>query len=110
MNAVEKIRHIKLTVANHAGITVEEMESQRRPQYIAWPRQIAMSLAYELPRISLNSVGQFFGNRDHSTVLHAVRTVRARADVAPEDRKTVECLRHQLGWIFTDTMPPIPDA
>ena len=56
------------------------MTSKRRPQNIAFPRQIAMYLARELTKTSLSEIGEAFGGRDHGTVLHAHRLVGEDAE------------------------------
>jgi chromosomal replication initiator protein len=54
------------------------MTSKRRPASIAFPRQVAMYLARELTKASLNEIGDAFGGRDHGTVLHACKLVKRR--------------------------------
>jgi chromosomal replication initiator protein len=66
---------IQKTVADYYKIKVAEMYSKRRPSSIALPRQIAMYLAKELTQKSLPEIGERFGGRDHTTVLHAVRKI-----------------------------------
>ena len=53
-----------------------DMTSKRRPANIAFPRQVAMYLARELTKASLNEIGEAFGGRDHGTVLHACKLVK----------------------------------
>ncbi len=67
------IENIQKTVADYYKIKVADMYSKRRPASIARPRQIAMYLAKELTKRSLPEIGDLFGGRDHTTVLHAVR-------------------------------------
>ncbi|MDO5725780.1 MAG: chromosomal replication initiator protein DnaA [Tissierellia bacterium] len=62
---------IKDIVANHFNITVEDIDSKKRPNNIAYPRQIAMYITRELTDLSLPKIGGEFGGRDHSTVIHA---------------------------------------
>lgn len=66
---------IQKTVADYYKIKVADMYSKRRPSNIAMPRQIAMYLAKEMTQKSLPEIGELFGGRDHTTVLHAVRKV-----------------------------------
>jgi chromosomal replication initiator protein len=66
---------IQKTVADFYKIKVADMHSKRRPANIALPRQIAMYLAKELTQKSLPEIGEHFGGRDHTTVLHAVRKI-----------------------------------
>jgi chromosomal replication initiator protein len=69
------IENIQKTVAEFYGIRVSELKSKRRSRQVARPRQIAMGLAKELTSLSLPDIGEAFGGRDHTTVIHAVRKV-----------------------------------
>jgi chromosomal replication initiator protein len=69
------VENIQKTVADFYGIKTADMYSKRRPVAIARPRQIAMYLAKELTQKSLPEIGELFGGRDHTTVLHAVRKI-----------------------------------
>lgn len=73
---------IQKTVADYYKIKVAEMYSQRRTRAVARPRQVAMWLARELTPHSLPEIGEAFGGRDHTTVLHACRTI---ADLRGKD-------------------------
>jgi chromosomal replication initiator protein len=66
---------IQKTVAEYFKIRVSDMHSKRRNRNIARPRQVAMALAKDLTHMSLPEIGEAFGNRDHTTVLHACRTI-----------------------------------
>ncbi len=83
------VENIQKTVADYYKIKVADMYSKRRPINIAKPRQIAMYLAKELTQKSLPEIGELFGGRDHTTVLHAVRKIGA-------DRQTDTELNHAL--------------
>ncbi len=69
------VENIQKTVADFFKIKVADMYSKKRPASIAHPRQVAMYLAKELTKKSLPEIGELFGGRDHTTVLHAVRKV-----------------------------------
>ncbi|WP_076785775.1 MULTISPECIES: chromosomal replication initiator protein DnaA [unclassified Burkholderia] len=69
------VENIQKTVADFYNIKVADMYSKKRPANIARPRQIAMYLAKELTQKSLPEIGELFGGRDHTTVLHAVRKI-----------------------------------
>lgn len=69
------IENIQKVVCEHYRIKVSDMSSKRRTRVIARPRQIAMALAKELTQHSLPEIGETFGGRDHTTVLHACRKV-----------------------------------
>jgi chromosomal replication initiator protein len=66
---------IQKTVAEYFKLKISDMHSKKRSRNIARPRQVAMSLAKELTPMSLPEIGEAFGNRDHTTVLHACRTI-----------------------------------
>jgi chromosomal replication initiation ATPase DnaA len=66
---------IKETVADHYRVSVREMNSARRAREIARPRQVAMYLSKALTRKSLPEIGRFYGGRDHTTVIHAIRKI-----------------------------------
>ncbi len=83
------VENIQKTVADYYKIKVADMYSKRRPASIALPRQIAMYLAKELTQKSLPEIGELFGGRDHTTVLHAVRKITG-------DRQTRTELNQQL--------------
>ncbi|MBX3686162.1 MAG: chromosomal replication initiator protein DnaA [Rhodocyclaceae bacterium] len=67
--------HIQKTVADYFKIKVADMHSKKRTRVIARPRQVAMFLAKDLTPLSLPAIGEAFGGRDHTTVLHACRTI-----------------------------------
>lgn len=71
------VENIQRTVAEYFKIRVADLLSQRRSRSVARPRQIAMSLAKELTRHSLPEIGDAFGGRDHTTVLHACRRIQS---------------------------------
>ncbi len=83
------VENIQKTVADFYKIKVADMYSKKRPANIARPRQIAMFLAKELTQKSLPEIGELFGGRDHTTVLHAVRKIAA-------ERQTLSELNQQL--------------
>ena len=90
------VENIQKTVADFYKIKVADMYSKRRPANIALPRQIAMYLAKELTQKSLPEIGDLFGGRDHTTVLHAVRKISdARAKQA-ELNHTLHVLEQTL--------------
>ena len=70
------IENIQKTVAEYFKIRVGDLLSKRRSRSVARPRQIAMALAKELTRHSLPEIGDAFGGRDHTTVLHACRRIK----------------------------------
>jgi chromosomal replication initiator protein len=66
---------IQKTVAEYFKIKISDMHSKKRSRNVARPRQVAMALAKDLTQMSLPEIGEAFGNRDHTTVLHACRTI-----------------------------------
>jgi chromosomal replication initiator protein len=87
---------IQKKVAEHFDIRVADMTSKRRPENIAFPRQVAMYLARNLTESSLNMIGEAFGGRDHGTVLHACRLVKDRMEVDPHVREAVKHIERKL--------------
>jgi len=69
------IDNIQKTVAEYYKIKVADLLSKRRSRSVARPRQLAMALAKELTNHSLPEIGDAFGGRDHTTVLHACRKI-----------------------------------
>ena len=90
------IEVIQKKVAEHFDIRMGDMTSKRRPENIAFPRQIAMYLARTLTDNSLSVIGEAFGGRDHGTVLHACRLVKDRMEVDASVRQVVSYLEKQL--------------
>ncbi len=90
------IGSIQKHVAGHFDIRLADMSSRRRPENIAFPRQIAMFLSRQLTDNSLNAIGEAFGGRDHGTVLHACRLVKDRMDTDQNIRQVVSYLEKQL--------------
>jgi chromosomal replication initiator protein len=90
------IETIQRKVADHFDIRLADMTSKRRPENIAFPRQIAMFLSRQMTENSLSSIGEAFGGRDHGTVLHACRLVKDRMEVDSSVRQTVGLLEKQL--------------
>ncbi|HVU26513.1 MAG TPA: chromosomal replication initiator protein DnaA [Verrucomicrobiae bacterium] len=90
------IEVIQKKVAEHFDIRLADMASKRRPENIAFPRQIAMYLSRQMTESSLNTIGEAFGGRDHGTVLHACRLVKDRMEVDANVRQVVHYLEKQL--------------
>lgn len=78
------IENIQKTVAEYYKVKVAELLSKRRSRSIARPRQMAMALAKELTNHSLPEIGDYFGGRDHTTVIHACRKVKELLQEAGE--------------------------
>src|SRR2546421_256537 len=90
------IEQIQRRVAEHFDVRLADMTSKRRPANIAFPRQIAMYLARELTKASLNEIGDAFGGRDHGTVLHACKLVKKRMQEQDNIRQTISFIDSAL--------------
>jgi len=90
------IETIQKKVAEHFDIRLADMTSKRRPENIAFPRQVAMFLSRQMTESSLSAIGEAFGGRDHGTVLHACRLVKDRMEIDPNVRQVVSYLEKQL--------------
>ena len=97
LNRQISVDNIQKTVADYYKIKVSEMYSKKRVRSLARPRQVAMALAKELTAMSLPEIGEAFGGRDHTTVLHACRKihelVEADQTIARDHTLLVQILR-----------------
>jgi len=92
----ERIRDL---VARQWNVTPEALASKRRTRDLTVPRQVAMYLIRELADLPLTQIGELFGGRDHSTVIHSIRVVENRVNVEPTFRQQVQELEAELGRI-----------
>ena len=90
---VEKIQNV---VSNYFNILLSEMLSQRRSRPLARPRQIAMFLAKKMTSRSLPEIGRRFANRDHTTVIHAVKTITRLSEQDDEMKKNINQIKSLL--------------
>jgi chromosomal replication initiator protein len=90
------IGNIQKTVADYYQLRLADLTSKRRTRSLARPRQMAMALAKELTEHSLPEIGDGFGGRDHTTVLHACRKVRELMDADSKLREDWEKLIRKL--------------
>ena len=90
---VDKIQNI---VSNYFNIALSEMLSQRRSRPLARPRQIAMYLAKKMTTRSLPEIGRRFANRDHTTVIHAVKTITRLSEQDDEMKKNISQIKSLL--------------
>ena len=90
---VDKIQN---TVSNFFNIALSEMLSQRRSRPLARPRQIAMFLAKKMTARSLPEIGRRFANRDHTTVIHAVKTITRLSEQDDEMKKNISQIKSLL--------------
>jgi chromosomal replication initiator protein len=87
---------IKEVVANYYNVSLEELVSKKKTKNIAYPRQVAMYIARKLTDLSLPKLGEEFGGRDHSTVLHACNKVDEDMENSQEIKKNVDDLISML--------------
>jgi chromosomal replication initiator protein len=90
------VDEIQKLVAEHFGLKQADLLSERRTRAVARPRQIAMHLAKSLTTKSYPDIGRRFGGRDHTTVLHAVRTIERMIGEDPAMARDVETLARKL--------------
>jgi chromosomal replication initiator protein len=90
------IEEIQRRVAEHFNMKLADMHSERRARAVARPRQVAMYLAKQLTTRSLPEIGRKFGNRDHTTVMHAVRKIEELCTMDAGFSEDVELLRRML--------------
>jgi len=90
------IQNIQKTVADYFKMRVSDLHSRKRTRQIARPRQMAMALAKELTPMSLPEIGDAFGGRDHTTVLHAQRKIKALLQTDPKIKEDHQALLRLL--------------
>ncbi len=91
-----KIEDILRVISRHYGVSKSDLLSQRRHRSVVWPRQIGMYLAKQMTARSLPEIGRRFGNRDHTTVLHAIRKIDGEINKNPRLRDELEDLKKLL--------------
>jgi chromosomal replication initiator protein len=91
-----KIEDILRIISRHFGVSKGDLLSQRRHRSVVWPRQIGMYLAKQLTARSLPEIGRRFGNRDHTTVLHAIRKIEGQITDSPRLKDEIEDLKKLL--------------
>src|SRR5260221_12770165 len=90
------IKQIAQAVAEYYHISLEDMCGKQRDKHIVIPRQIAMYLIRQETRASLLEIGQLFGGRDHSTVLHSCEKIERSVNLDPALRREVIAISEQL--------------
>jgi len=86
-------------VVDHYGVKLTDLQSKRRQKSIARPRQVCMYLARRHTRYSLEEIGGYFGGRDHTTVMHAVKTIEKHRDLDQELDRVIEALERHFGSV-----------
>ena len=90
------IEEIKRVVSNHYNLRMSDLTSARRSRMVARPRQVAMYLCKMLTQKSLPEIGRGFGNRDHTTVIHAVKVIEKLKESDSQMAEDLEVLRRSL--------------
>ena len=90
---VDKIQNI---VSGFFNISLNDMLSQRRSRPLARPRQVAMFLAKKMTTRSLPEIGRRFANRDHTTVIHAVKTITRLCEKDDEMKRNIGQIKNLL--------------
>jgi chromosomal replication initiator protein len=90
------IANIIDAVINYYGVKLTDLQSKRRQKSIAHPRQVCMYLARRHTRFSLEEIGGYFGGRDHTTVMHAVKTIEKRRDADGDFGRVLEALEDRV--------------
>ena len=91
-----RIEDIIKTVSRHFGVSKPDILSQRRHRSVVWPRQIGIYLAKQLTARSLPEIGRRFGNRDHTTVLHAIRKIESALNSNQRLQDEIDDLKKML--------------
>ncbi len=98
------LQHIIDAVTEYFGVKLSDLQSRRRHKSVTEPRQVCMWLARKRTRFSLEEIGGYFGGRDHTTVMHSIRTVDAKSKKDPNFAKQVQHLDEQISQ---DTGAPV---
>lgn len=87
---------IRELICNYFDVTEKELDSPKRTKRIAYPRQVAMYLIREYTDLSLPKIGEIFGNRDHSTVVHACDKLTGEVENNPETKDMIDQLKERM--------------
>ncbi|HEU4638650.1 MAG TPA: helix-turn-helix domain-containing protein, partial [Candidatus Binatia bacterium] len=90
------VENIQKTICDYFNIKLNDLKAKRRTQNIALPRQVAMYLCRKYTGASFPGIGDQFGGRDHSTVIHASKTIERKMKEDPQMQITVEKLEKNL--------------
>jgi chromosomal replication initiator protein len=91
-----QIQVITNVVTDFYGVKITDLQSKRRHRSVALPRQVCMFLARRMTLLSLEQIGGFFGGRDHTTVMHAIRTVEEKCSQDGEFAVTIRSLEERV--------------
>lgn len=87
---------IQEVVANHYNIRVEDIQGNKKPKNIAFPRQISMYLCRKMLDLTLPKIGEAFGGRDHTTVIHAITKIEKQMETDAELKNTIMELEKEI--------------
>lgn len=90
------INDIQKEVAKHYALTISDLSSKSRKQHMVLARQMAIFICHELSSLSLSKIGKHFGNRDHSTVLHAIKKIKKKHLESIEIKNDYELIKLKL--------------
>jgi chromosomal replication initiator protein len=90
------VEEIQKNVASHFGIKVADIKSPKRLKALVLPRQIAMYLARQLTNCSYPEIGERFGGKDHSTIIHAIKKIEKQMDSDFQLRSTINNIKNIL--------------
>jgi len=96
MEKIISIDQIQRKLSDYYDIRMADMKSSRRPRAIAYPRQLAMYLSRNMTRRSLNAIGEAFGGRDHTTVLHACQKIENQITIDKHLHNTLSYLEKEI--------------
>jgi chromosomal replication initiator protein len=94
------VSQIQKVIGDHFGLKVEELKAKKRTRHVAFARQIAMYLTRELTELSLPKIGDAFGGRDHTTVLHACEKIRTELNKDQQLKNTLGRLSEAIKTLF----------
>lgn len=89
-------RGIQIAVADHFGIEIEDLVSQKRTRELARARQIAMYMCRELTQMSYSNIAQVFNREDHTTIMHACKQIEKMIEENDEEQETITLLLNQF--------------
>ena len=93
---VAKSKTIMFMVAHYFNFSVQQLCAADRHAQLAWARQVAMTMTREFTNFSSTKIGFVFGNRDHGTVLHAIKVVNDKCSISDTTVREIEVLRNEL--------------
>jgi chromosomal replication initiator protein len=91
-----EVNDIQKEVAKHYALTISDLSSKSRKQHTVLARQMAIYICHELSSLSLNKIGKHFGNRDHSTVIHAIKKINEKMLESAEIKNDYDIIKLKL--------------